>query len=484
MADLENVLDRAGSALRTGGFWCMYLVIVLSPWWFGSWEMWWFWPMAVLLFLGAFLAGTGSLLGSAFTARLSCRNGNQPAYRMERRLAVLLLSVLPFLLYAVWRSTRPSAPDIPLVEMEAERSLLLMGTPVLLCLTLFLSANRRRINLLGWTLLANGALLACYAVANYFITRNIWVLWVKTPFYYAGRSCGPYFCPNHFVDHMNMGLALVLAFVFTRRATGLARGLVLLPGIPFAMAWFQTLSRGGVASFILALPFFLLIALRGQGWKKRLLASGGSILILSLAFWALFAVPNPLQERINSHYLTKIIRSELKKPEPDRDLIRKTFLYKFDRGTYIDAALRAWRSNPRIGVGPGQHAIRWPEFAPTPDGDRETGRKPTLANHTFYLYEVHSDWTQLLEEYGTVGFGLFLLPLAVVMILLYRAQGDGLRNPDSTAMEQTLPCAAMFAAVVFAIHSVGDFSLQVPAITWNFAALVCCGLLATLPECD
>ena len=87
----------------------------------------------------------------------------------------------------------------------------------------------------------------------------------------------------------------------------------------------------------------------------------------------------------------------------------------------------------------------------------------------------------MLEEYGTLGLALFLLPWLVVPALLLRAQGAGLRDEEASALDQALPLAAWFGLGVFAIHSLGDFSLQIPALVWSLAALTACGLLSTLP---
>ncbi len=117
------------------------------------------------------------------------------------------------------------------------------------------------------------------------------------------------------------------------------------------------------------------------------------------------------------------------------------------------------------------------EFAATADGDRETGQWPSHTNHLFHSYEVHSDWVQLLQEFGIVGLALFLLPsLAVIVLLL----GDIRRNARAGAAHH-YPLAALLAIAALSFHSIGDFNLQIPGITWTFAAIVILGL-ATVPS--
>ena len=40
-------------------FFCLCGVAILGPWAFSAWEMWWFWPVAILLFAAIAFAGVG-----------------------------------------------------------------------------------------------------------------------------------------------------------------------------------------------------------------------------------------------------------------------------------------------------------------------------------------------------------------------------------------------------------------------------------------
>jgi O-antigen ligase len=156
------------------------------------------------------------------------------------------------------------------------------------------------------------------------------------------------------------------------------------------------------------------------------------------------------------------------------------------RGQMAAAALRAWKTAPVFGIGPGMHQNVWFHFAPTPDGDRERGIRPTRTNIDFHSYEVHNDWLQLLEEYGIVGFALFAAAAGAVLAGLLaafcresRARRDNAWR-DTGRDSQAMVLAALFSCAAMAFHSLGDFNLQMPATAWMFAAIVAVALALVL----
>jgi O-antigen ligase len=149
-----------------------------------------------------------------------------------------------------------------------------------------------------------------------------------------------------------------------------------------------------------------------------------------------------------------------------------------DRVQMSAAALRAWRTAPWFGIGPGMHQNLWPHFAATADGDRRTHQWPKYPNFAYHSYEVHNDWAQLLEEYGAVGLFLFLVAAASVFGILasdLRAQArklesNGWQTRGDEPHAFILP--GLLAIVCMGIHSLGDFNLQIPATTWLLAAIL------------
>ena len=130
------------------------------------------------------------------------------------------------------------------------------------------------------------------------------------------------------------------------------------------------------------------------------------------------------------------------------------------------------------------HQNLWPHFAASADGDKDAGIRPTFTNHKFHSYEVHSDWLQLLEEYGILGFILFLMPffaLSATLFLMVHKSGTKRRHErlqrGSPIRHATLLGSAL-ALVCMAFHSLGDFNLQIPAIGWGLGSIIALGLAA------
>ena len=70
------------------------------------------------------------------------------------------------------------------------------------------------------------------------------------------------------------------------------------------------------------------------------------------------------------------------------------------------------------------------------------------------------------------GFLLFLLPTGLVFSMLYF--GKGKRGMSSIEL------GAFLALIALSFHSLGDFNLQIPGVTWQFSAIIALGLSSSL----
>lgn len=417
-------------------FFCVCGVAILGPWAFSAWEMWWFWPIALLLFAGVLFAGVGSIIEMIINSSYGDTAPEVGYFIFGKRKLIMLISIIPFIAYAIVRFVFHTDTQHQFVYMDGERSLLLFITPVLLAVTMLLVCTRKRLVWLCFAILINMFLVAIYSIINHYVTNDTLVLWFEVPrsMWYGGRATGVFFCPNHLSAFMNFGILFTVALLLTPRKKGVDLKQVLWLNIlaatvlPFLLwANVLTLSRGGMASLFVALVVGLSIfGFSNVKPLKRIGIILGVIISAVLLLVLIFSTENIVHERCKKHGFYRLMTEESEQSFGER--LHETFWYGFDRGWYIGSALRAWESNPVWGIGPGQHSSRWGEFAATPDGTREPFKAPKMRNDGYHLYEVHSDWTQLLEEYGIVGIVLFIIPMLTIFGGLINAKRQALKD--------------------------------------------------------
>ncbi len=426
-----------------------------AMWFFGAWEQWWFWPFTALIF-----AATGCLaVRMILAARLG--SGRLALTRLGGRL---LFAYAPFLLYALVRAVQAD------VRMDAERSFLLQFTPVLIAVGVMLGVATGRQIPITRILAGSIALIGLYGIVNYIAFHNARVLWVPGfPQYQLGyfRATGTYFCPDHFAGLMEIGLGLALAAFLSRTTPPMERlAACALAGLTL-LAIVLSKSRGAAAVVAAMLVMALWLApaplTAPRRWLWRTIGLG--VLAAVVVAFALFG----------GNYVKRF------KEYPWRELQHS------ERFQMSAAAFRGWQEAKLFGIGPGMHQNIWPHIAATADGDREKGIWPSHLNNNFHSYEVHNDWMQLLEEYGAVGLVLFLLALGTVIAALLAAWRRQVRRwrdaaPEFEAGADRLVLGALFALLAMAVHSIGDFNLQIPATTWLLGGLAGLGLSAAARE--
>lgn len=444
------------------------LVTLAAPWLFGAWEMWGFWPFATALFAATACLGLHVLCAAASPG--DAADAERAACLPSRRGLALLAAMLPFLAYAFLRFR--ATP----VYLLAERAFLLQLTPLLLALILSVTARgRTRLLVLG-AIAADLGLLGVYGIANHFLTRDRYVLWLPGYDQYTReqRATGSYFCPDHFAGVMELGVCVGVALLcHARRARFRAAGALLAAlGV-----WGVILSKsrgGGLTLVVIAAAALLWGLAHLPPAVRRWWRVCAAEVLLGLCLLTV-VVARTYVERYAQYLGWHEARGR-----PPREAVGAILrvLRDQDRPMMAAAALRAWRTHPWIGIGPGMHSVLWPHFAPSPDGDPASGRWPSRTNNLYIANAVHNDWLQLLEECGAIGFALFAVPFVLVARALVRAVRTAGARIEKHAGGHTARRAALFALaallalVAMAFHSLGDFNLQMPATTWLLAALL------------
>ena len=448
--------------LSQASFTCITSVVILSPWVFSAWEMWFFWPFVVLIFI--------SLLFFSLKLVLSAWS-DEPVSNRGKLKIVVVMSWLIFLAYAFARFAQAD------VYMDAERSFLLFLTPFLLGIQIVFGFDRNQSKILWKIMLVNLFSLGLYGVINHLGWKSSHVLWRPGYAQYVAesRATGTYFCPDHFSGIMELALSLALGVLLARgedvrqKIFSLVIVLVSLVGIVLSK------SRGGgltiifLGAVVLAIGFMQWPVIVRWYLRATIAGAAGLILIFFCNYESSYMV------RFKEHFGWNQLRG---KPTSEILVGAKSRLVASCRGQMYSAALRAWKDKPLFGIGPGMHQNLWPHYAPSPDGDRELGVWPSFPNYEFHSYEVHSDWIQLLEEYGTVGLVLFVLLFGIILCVLFKGMmGEVAARQDVDSMltgngHYAMILGAIFSCAVMAFHSFGDFNLQMPATVWLMAAIV------------
>ena len=436
----------------------------VAPWFFGAWEMWWFWPFVALLSVGA-LCGGGLIVwlqqGSA-----------------SHRATLVLWACVPFLCYTLLRWWAG-----PAVFVDAERAVLLHVSGVLVAALVVFALRDRHVPYLFWGLYSSLAVMSLYGILNHLLTGSQRVLWAPGYAQYAGRATGPYFCPDHFAGAMELLVCMGLGILLDR-SVGAGRRLLggLAVGFGGAAA-LMSLSRGAgmtlvVIGGLVVIWGFQQWPIRVR-WAWRVVCAMAGLLVLAGAF----AGAQGYRERFVSYGGLNRVVATSEEPLHTQVVDR---LLRTSRGRMFAGSWRSWQTAPWFGIGTGMHRHVWPAVAASGDGDRDAGVWPTLLNDDFHSYEVHSDWLQLLQEYGVVGMGLFLLGFGAVVAFFWQCfrevAQDWTRHEleylDACPRDYHLVLAGFLALGAMAFHSLGDFNLQMPGTVWMLAILVGLGIRA------
>ncbi len=447
---------------RAALFATVCLPVLAAPWFFGAWEQWWFWSFLATIAIGCILFGVTLLT-------------NPAPGRHTRALHVVWIGALPFLLYLLARSLQ-----VP-VAMAAHRAVLLHVSGWLVAGIVAFGLTSRQRRVLSLLLGVDLVCLGLYGLVNHAITGSRLVMWARgfEQYYLDHRACGSYYCPNHFAGVMELLLALAAAGLLARHNRGIARTACALAALLALVAIVLSKSRGGMLTAAVLFPCAAVWGLRqlppAARWSWRAIA----ISVCGLAIVTFCHIDSVYRDRFTQYIGTR--QSQLDVRAQVRHFLTERFP-ETSRGRMFGGAIRAWKTAPWTGIGPGMHAVVWPHVAATPDGNRELGVWPRRSNEEFFSFEVHNDWLQLLEETGILGLTLFAIPCLLLLRLL--AHGLALEHrswrqhnwyrTSFRCPPVTLTGLLAFAAMAF--HSLGDFNLQMPATVWLLAAI--CALAA------
>jgi O-antigen ligase len=351
----------------------------------------------------------------------------------------------------------PGAVSVdPYETLSAVMHLLCYGGVFWLALRLCRVPSRAEFALLCVT--AVGALQASYALADVFSGANL-VLWYPK-IDYAGMATGTFFNRNTYATYAGLCLvcasALIARGLFDQlspvagRAARRFRWWLLPAWMLLATALLLSQSRGGVLATLAGLVAFLAaIALAGEMLRRARGAAAALILALALSFLAISG------GAVASRLLWA-----------DTALENRAEIW----ADAIDEIAR----RPFLGDGYGTFAEVYPSIRTHDEaGDR-------------YVDKAHNTYIEEALELGIPAEGLLILALAAATQACLRGLARGTSASAGAradpAFRTVAAATGIGASVLVAVHSLVDFSLQIPALAATYAFILGASLAGASPQ--
>ncbi len=237
---------------------------------------------------------------------------------------------------------------------------------------------------------------------------------------------GTFINHNRFSSMMEITLPLVFSLLFVNRG---GKGKLFRFFLIFSLV-FQTgglilaQSRAGWLSAMAGVFYFFIAA--SQKFSFRRILAGMMALILIASAFIYF----------------------------NRETLGKRFetLLALDKDSSAQARVEFWkvglkiiRDHPFLGTGPATVPVVFPRYRPE--------------NIRYYVNQLHNDYLGWMAEAGVFTFPCLLMLMFVFLWRPFRERGN------------SLAAAAGSAVLAMAIHSVVDYNLRIPAITFYLAVL-------------
>ena len=323
-----------------------------------------------------------------------------------------------------------------------------------LCMTCLLS-SKKRVDALLFVLLALGCFESLYGLSQTLGGEaNVW--WYPLPSSDSGLS-GTFINRNHFAAFS--GILLILAAAGAASvSTAAGRGC-----LPESTRWRARLSRILQAEPQYGKRFALLMCGSLSGIGLLMSGSKGGILSAAaglLALGGMLLLRKGLRRRSVVLFILFVLIGFYAMGTgvgTTEARFRRFGIGLDERMKITRSVLDMWSDYQWTGVGIGGFQHAYPRYQPGKDVKG------------FFRYG-HNDWAQFLAEAGIAGVGLLLVGLSAFFYPMLR-RWRRRRSPFPVCM------GAGAAAVVFAtaVHSLGEFSLHIPAFTFSLLSALCLG---------
>jgi O-antigen ligase len=314
---------------------------------------------------------------------------------------------------------------------------IVLGSGILYLLTAFYATSPRLRTWLVAALLLLGCANGLIGAVQYFKGENFMVFSELPRADYGKRASGFFGNPNQLAGFLEIALLLGLSLTWWGRWKLWGRIVAGYGTLMCIAALLISGSRGGYASALTGVFAFVVLSFlvkerksHGKTWVIGLVTV---LLAAALAFTAYTMVKR-----------SDVLRSRVEGATGELPL--RVELWK--------AALQQFTLSPVVGTGSATYLYYGRMF-----------RGPIVHSDPIY---AHSDYLQLLAEYGLLGFGGFLLFLGTHLRAGWRSIGELARSLRGSRLASgsnsiALTIGAMSAVAAYMVHSFVDFNLHIPA---------------------
>lgn len=238
-----------------------------------------------------------------------------------------------------------------------------------------------------------------------------------------------------------------------------------------------TLSRGGLAAFMLVLGFvFALLNIRLARWLSTRFGKGrravvtAVITLLLIVMYAIIALAGLWGLSRVDPRMEMVFQFTQGESNP---LLEYAENLKFgERVIYWQTGWNIFNDHPLMGVGVGFSGFYFPQYLP--DFGWQLSETRELLFRSDGLLNIKNLWTRLLAETGIIGFALFITFLVVFAITAVEMINSG------RGMRRTLGFMGLFMLVALLVEQMSVDSFAMPYL-WFSMGLVTAGWRWYLP---
>jgi O-antigen ligase len=272
-------------------------------------------------------------------------------------------------------------------------------------------------------------------------------------FFYEDRNPDPHLTgtianPDHFSFYLEMILPLAIAVL-------LAKSLFIGPHAPFREK-LSSLLADKKAVFLSSLPILLI----GTGIKLTGSRTGITILLLSLflmgSFTFYFSKSHHFRHNFRAVFIIIVILIILIGLQKNLGTFMRSYNGNIDCFSCWSNSIKLFSGFPFFGTGFGSYKYIYLLY--------DTGGSG-------WITHAHNDYLETFAEGGIGGGFLFLLPIGWVLVSLFR-MWLGRRNPGVKA----IGLGALVSCFSVGFHSIFNFALRVPAISFLFVLIMVLGI--------